>query len=150
MGGGRRQGWQAAAAPGIPSSQAPWPWRAGLPPQLFLLLLINCFRLSCLLLPQPLPVATPQRDSKHRPLSVCTTSLAPCRPQARPPPAQPLPDVPVAFPAVPLTLESNLSQGIAPGPPTPSIRALPLPIRAGTQSVLGLPFHCSFLSAPAP
>lgn len=26
---------------------------AGLPPQLFLVLQINCFRLSCLLLPQP-------------------------------------------------------------------------------------------------
>lgn len=41
--------------------------RTGLPPQLFLVLQINCFRLSCLLLPSPLPVATPQLGSKHGP-----------------------------------------------------------------------------------
>ena len=71
--------------------------------------------------------------------------------QAHPPPAQRWPDVPVVFPAGPLTPESKLSiSRDCPWPSPPSPLPSPLIMRAGTERVPGCLFIAVFSLTPAP
>lgn len=98
-----------------------------LPPQLFLVLQINCFWLTCCRLPLPsplpsLPVATPRPSSKQWALSVSTP-----------------PDVPGASTAVPLTPESKLALCRD----CPCLLPSSMPSPCLPTRVLGLPFNWS-------
>lgn len=135
--------WHQTSLPHIPLGLGK---RQSWPPQLLLVLQINCFLLSCLRLPSPLPVATPQLGSKQGPICLHLSGSLPATgsPSSNPDLARCAHGV--AFTAVPLTPESKLCvKGLPLALPTSSTLA-PSPIRAETEGVQGLSFLCSFLS----